>query len=306
LEKAKIQFQQVKPMLSCFERFFGKYPFPNDGYKLIESPHLGMEHQSAIAYGNHYVQGYGGRASSRVGPSSEIGLKFDFIIVHESAHEWWGNSVTSKDIADMWIHESFGAYAEALYVECRFGYKEALDYINAKKVPISNTRPIIGVYNVNNEGSGDMYNKGQLVLNTLRSVISDDSLWFAVLRGLAEKFKYQTITADDVVHYVNEKTGTDYTYFFEQYLKFPRIPQLEVFITKKADSVCAELKWNADVPDFRMPVKVTTSKDRHEWIYPTTTWQRVKLGEIDPREFKLADDLFYVDLKLNWRISIQI
>jgi len=300
LEKARIQFQQVKPMLTCFERFFGKYPFRNDGYKLIESPYLGMEHQSAVAYGNHYLQGYNGRVSSEVGPSSDIGLKFDFIIVHESAHEWWGNSVTSKDIADMWIHESFAAYAEALYVECRFGYNEALDYINAKKFAIANTKPIIGVYGVNNQGARDMYNKGQLVLHTLRSVISNDSLWFSIIRGLATTFRYQTITADDVIHYVNERSGTDHTYFFDQYLKCAGIPRLEVYVTKKADSISARYKWDADVPDFRMPVKVTTSAEKYEFIYPTTTWQTMKLGPIDPREFRIADDLFYVDLKLNW------
>ncbi|MEE9169529.1 MAG: M1 family metallopeptidase, partial [bacterium] len=177
LDKAKKQFEQVKPMMACFEKFFGKYPFSNDVYKLVESPHLGMEHQSAVAYGNKFLQGYLGKASS------EVGTKFDFIIVHESAHEWWGNSVTSKDIADMWIHESFGAYAEALYVECLFGYDEALEYVNGKKPGIGNARPIIGVYGVNNEGSKDMYDKGQLFLNTLRHVIDNDSLWFETIYG---------------------------------------------------------------------------------------------------------------------------
>jgi aminopeptidase N len=294
LEKAKTQFQQAKSMLSCFENYFGKYPFKNDGYKLIECPHTGMEHQSAVAYGNHYIQGYRGRASS------PVGLEFDFIIVHESAHEWWGNSVTSKDLADMWIHESFGAYAEALYVECQYGHAMALRYINGKKQGVRNTEPIIGVYNVNHAGSGDMYDKGQLVLNTLRSVMNNDSLWFAILRGLAETFKYQTITADDVIRYVNDKAGTDYAYFFDQYLKYSKIPQLQVLMSQKGSDITARYKWNADVSDFRMPVKVTTSENTYEFIHPTTSWQTMKLGDLHLEDFKVAADLFYVDLKLNW------
>ncbi|MGA2623706.1 MAG: M1 family metallopeptidase [Bacteroidota bacterium] len=294
VEKAKVQFRDAKSMLGAFEACFGKYPFIRDGYKLVECPHTGMEHQTAVAYGNRYLEGYRGRASS------EVGLKFDFIIVHESAHEWWGNSVTSKDIADMWIHESFGAYAEALYVEKLFGRKESLTYINGKKQNVRNTEPIIGIYNVQHEGSGDMYDKGQLVLNTLRSVIDNDSLWFSILHGIQESFRYQTITADDVVQFVNKKTGKDYSYFFNQYLKFPKIPQLEVFVWKKGDKVTARYKWSADALDFRMPVKVTTSEDRYEFIYPTTSWQTMTLGDIRPENFKVAEDLFYVGVKLNY------
>ncbi len=169
LAAAREQFRQVGPMISSFEHWFGKYPFFRDGYKLVECPHTGMEHQSAVAYGNHYLQGYRGRASSAVG------LKFDFIIIHESAHEWWGNSITAKDPADMWIHESFGAYAEALFVESLYGREQSIIYINGKKPNVRNDAPIIGVFNVNSEGSGDMYDKGQLLLNTLRSVIDNDS-----------------------------------------------------------------------------------------------------------------------------------
>ncbi len=292
LEKAKKQFQQVKPMIACFEKFFGNYPFQNDGFKLIETPYLGMEHQSAIAYGNNYMQGYNGITWS------EIGLSFDFIIVHESAHEWWGNSVTSKDIADLWIHESFGAYAEAVYVECMHGYKEALTYINGKKSRVSNKEPIIGVYGVHKRGSRDMYNKGQLVLNTLRHVLDDDLLWWDVIYGIATEFAYQTIHADDIVNYVNEKTGSDFTYFFEQYLKYPTIPQLVISVAKKDTSVTARYKWNADVEDFRMPIKVTTSKHKYEFISPTTSWQSIRLHDIKPEDFRVAEDLFYVDVEL--------
>ncbi|MFQ5604356.1 MAG: M1 family metallopeptidase [bacterium] len=294
LKKARAQFRQVKPMLACFEKYFGKYPFIRDGYKLVESPHLGMEHQTAVAYGNQYQNGYLGRASS------EIGLSFDFIIIHETAHEWWGNSVTSKDIADMWIHESFGAYAEALYVECINGYQVALTYQNAKKPGVGNRRPVQGVFHVNKEGSRDMYPKGSLMLNTLRSVLDDDRLWFEVIRGIAEQFKYQTITADDLVNYVNEKTGRDFTYFFDQYLKYPKLPQLEITVIKKGDSLLAKYRWRADVKDFHMPIKITTSKHKYEFIYPTSEWQTTVLENMTPADFKLAEELFYIDVKVNY------
>ncbi|MCX6143114.1 MAG: M1 family metallopeptidase [Ignavibacteriales bacterium] len=294
LERAKKTFGQVKTMMEAFEKYFGPYPFYRDGYKLVECPHTGMEHQSAVAYGNRYLGGYRGRAPS------EIGLKFDFIIIHESAHEWWGNSVTAKDVADMWIHESFGAYAEALYVEHVWGYPEALRYINGKKPNVRNTEPIIGIYNVQHEGSGDMYDKGQLVLNTLRSVMNNDSLWFSIVKGLQEQFRYQAITAEDVFGFVNHKTGKDYNYFFNQYLKSTKIPQLDVRLSFKADSTYAMYRWNADVEDFRMPVRVTTSRNKYEFIYPTTTWQRMSIGKMKPEEFKVEEERFYVTLRLGW------
>ena len=294
LERAKQTFAQVKSMMDAYYHYFGPYPFVRDGYKLVECPHTGMEHQSAVAYGNLYLGGYRGYAPSAAG------LKFDFIIIHESAHEWWGNGVTAKDVADMWIHESFGAYAEALYVEHMWGYEEALRYINGKKPNVRNTEPIIGIYNVQHEGSGDMYDKGQLVLNTLRSVIDNDSLWFSILKGLQSKFEYQTITAEDVFGFVNEKTGKDYNYFFNQYLKFTKIPELDVRLTYRADSVMVNYRWDADVTDFRMPVRVTTAPGKFEFIYPTTSWQRMKIGNIDPKEFKIDEDRFYVNLKLSW------
>ena len=294
VQRAKMQFQDAKTMLSAFEKYFGKYPFPRDGYKLIESPHNGMEHQSAIAYGNRFVGGYRGRSSS------EVGLKFDFIIIHESAHEWWGNSVTAKDIADMWIHESFGAYAEALYVENRFGRQESLRYINGKKQNVRNTEPIIGIYNVQHEGSGDMYDKGQLVLNTLRSVIDNDSLWFSILHGIQEKYKHTTTSEQEILQFVNVKTGGDYTYFFDQYLKNTKIPQLEVYVRKKGDKTTARYRWGADVADFHMPVKVTTADGEYSVIHPTREWQTMTLGNIKPENFAIASDLYYVDLKLNY------
>ncbi len=283
---------EVKTMLACYERYFGKYPFYRDGYKLIESSHNGMEHQSAVAYGNHYRFGYEGRASSAVG------LKFDFIIIHESAHEWWGNSVTSKDLADMWIHESFGAYAEALYVEYNYGHKSALEYINAKKQTVRNDKPIIGPYNVNQEGSGDMYDKGQLVLNTLRDVINNDTLWFSILRGIQGKFAYKTVDADDITDYINQKTGTNYDYFFNQYLRYPDLPEFVAFVTKKGDETVVRYRWQADVDSFRMPIKVTTAKGRFEFVYPTEKWQTIRLKNFDPGDFRTDEDEFFCKTRI--------
>ena len=294
LERARKHFQQVQGMMKAFEYYFGPYPFPQDGYKLIECPHTGMEHQSAVAYGNWYIGGYRGRAPS------ETGLKFDFIIIHESAHEWWGNSVTSKDVADMWIHESFGAYAEALYVEHLYGYEEALKYINGKKPGVGNREPILGVFGVNKEGSGDMYNKGQLMLNTLRHVINNDSLWVEVLKGIQRKYRWQTVSGEEIYSYVQEMTGTDYRYFFDQYLKYPGLPQLEVSVSKKGNDIRARYRWKTDVKEFRMPVLVTLEKGTFGWITPTTSWQEVTLNGIDPPDFKVAEDRFYVTARLNW------
>ncbi len=292
LEKAKEQFQQVKPMMECYEKRFGAYPFPRDGYKLVESPHLGMEHQSAVAYGNNYVQGYRGTGSS------EAGVKFDFIIIHETAHEWWGNSVTSQDIADMWIHESFGAYAEAVYVECLFGYEEAMKYVNGKKPNVQNRAPIIGTYNVHKRGAGDMYDKGQLVLNTLRHVIDNDNLWWEIVKGLAVDFRHSIVTAEDVFASINKKTGRDYGYFFEQYFKKAKIPVLELMLTKSGDDVTLRYRWGADVEGFAMPVKVTTAKGMYSVINPTTSSQTLDLNGMNPDDFHVAQDLFYVDVRL--------
>jgi aminopeptidase N len=294
LEKAKEQFKQVKTMLASYEKYFGKYPFYRDGYKLVECPHTGMEHQTCVAYGNHYLGGYRGRSSSAAG------LEFDFIIIHESAHEWWGNSVTMKDIADMWIQESFGAYAESLFVEDQFGRDEALKYINAKKQNVRNDRPIIAEYGRYQRSAGDMYDKGQLILNTLRSVLDDDTLWFSILRGLQDKFKYQNASADEVFAFINQKARRDLSYFFDQYLRHANIPTLAVQTVKEGDSVRARYRWEADVADFRMPIKVTTAPGTFEFITPTTDWQTKELKGIAPEDFKIAEDLFFVNARLRW------
>lgn len=293
LAKAKKQFEQVKPMLACYEQYFGPYPFYQDGYKLVETPYLGMEHQSAIAYGNHYLPGYEGSATS------EPGLTFDYIIIHESAHEWWGNSVTSADIADMWIHESFTTYAEALYVECRQGYPAALTYMNAQRPGIGNQQPIIGPYGVNQEGSGDMYNKGMLMLNTLRGVVNNDQLWLATIRGLAGDFKRQITNAEGIIAAFNRRLGKDYTYFFSQYLRHARLPTLLLYYVKKGDQTFVTFRWDADVPDFRMPVQITTAKGKYAWIEPGPEFKTLPLKGLRFEDLKVADDRFYIDVKIS-------
>jgi aminopeptidase N len=222
---------------------------------------------------------------------------FDFIIVHESAHEWWGNSVTSNDIADMWIHESFAAYAEALYVECRFGYDQAMSYVNGKKAHVRNDRPIIGPRDVNTPGSGDMYDKGQLVLNTLRHVIGNDSLWWEILRSINQRFKYRCVDAEDIFRLVNEKTSADYDYFFDQYLKHPKPPKLDLAITQKGATIDLRYRWIADVDSFRMPIKIFGKGGNPILLHPTPTWQTLRLEDVNPEDLRVAEDQFYVDVK---------
>ena len=295
LEKAKKHFAQVHGMMDAFEKYFGKYPFYDDGFKLVDCSHTGMEHQSAVAYGNWYIGGYRGRAPAAVG------LKFDFIIVHETAHEWWGNNVTSNDIADMWIHESFGAYAEALYIEEMWGYGEALKYINGKKQGVLNDIPIQGIYNVQKRGSGDMYNKGQLVLNTLRNVIADDALWIEILRGLQQEFRLQSIDAVDVFNYINQKTGKNLDSFFAQYFQTTDIPKLEIMLTKMGDSHNMRYRWVAEIAAFDMPVKVTTAPGKYEFIHPTTEWQNMEISNaLAAEDFRTAEDLFYIESNIRW------
>lgn len=293
LEKAKRQFAQAKPMMEFFYKYFGPYPFVEDGYKLIQSPHLGMEHQSAVAYGNRYLNGYNGTASS------EEGLTFDFIILHETAHEWWGNNITSNDIADMWVHESFGAYSEGLYVEHLYGYESGMSYINAKKQNVRNNSPIMGPFGVNHEGSGDMYDKGQLVLNTLRHVIDNDELWFEILKELNLEYKHQSIDGQQIFDFIEEKTGMDLDYFFDQYFRNTKLPELIVAIQKKEDSTIAFYKWKSDVEGFKMPIKVTTAPGKMALIYPNSKeYQKADLAGLNPDDFKIAEDQYFINLNI--------
>jgi aminopeptidase N len=251
LEKAKVQFRQVPLMLEAMEHWFGPYPFYEDGYKLVEAPYLGMEHQSSVTYGNGYRNGYHGTDLSRSG----WGKKFDFIIIHESGHEWFANNITYEDIADMWIHESFTNYSENLYVEYHFGKEAGTEYVLGTRRNIRNDRPITGRYDVNYSGSGDMYYKGGNMLHTLRQLINDDEKWRAILRGLNKDFYHQVVKGSQIEKYLSEKTGMDLKPMFDQYLRDVRIPVFEYSVQGNELSY----RWNNCVKDFEMPVKIYVS-----------------------------------------------
>lgn len=283
LDKAKKQFKQVKPMLEAFEYWFGPYPFYEDGYKLVEVPYLGMEHQSSVTYGNGYQNGYRGRDLS----GSGWGEKFDFIIIHESGHEWFANSITYRDVADMWIHESFTNYSESLFVEYHYGKQAGFEYVRGTRRNILNDRPIIGFYGVNHTGSGDMYSKGGNMLHTLRQIIDDDAKWRSILRGLNREFYHQTVTSQQIENYISNKTGRDLLSFFDQYLRDTRIPVFEYSIKENELS----FRWNNCVNNFDMPLKITVS-GAEKWIYPSKRWKTIKL---DLKNTDLAvDPDFYV------------
>ncbi len=288
LDKAKTEFEQVKSMLKCYEYWFGPYPFYRDGYKLVESHHLGMEHQTCVAYGNHYQNGYLGRDLSHTG----WGLKWDFIIIHESAHEWWGNSITSKDLADMWVHESFANYAESLYTECQYGKKAGEEYVIGTRRNIVNDRPIVGKFNVNNEGSGDMYYKGGNMLNTIRAVIHNDSLWRRILTGANRKFWHQTITGRQLEAYFSLMARMDLSKIFRQYLETTQVPQLQYRILGNRVSY----RWANVVPGFSMPVQVALSDSTYSYIHPSETWKSSSFRPSTPGAFRV-DDNYYIQLK---------
>jgi aminopeptidase N len=288
LEAARRQFAQAGPMLDCFQRHFGEYPFMRDGFKLIEVPYAGMEHQSAIAYGNQYRNGYLGRDWTGVG----ISPRFDFIIVHESGHEWFGNSVTANDVSDAWIHEGFTTYAEAIYVECMWGYDDAIRYVNGYQDKVANREPIIGPPGVNHWPTQDQYFKGALFLNTLRHVVADDDAWWALLRGFAEAFRYQNIWTTDVISFFSESLGRDLRPIFEQYLYHAALPVLELEFG--ADAV--RYRWDADVHDFDMPVLIRAGGTTLT-LQPRRDWQALPLRGLAPADWLPATDLFYIDVR---------
>ncbi len=250
LEKAKVQFAQVPEMLTAYEHYFGEYPFDEDGYKLIEVPYAGMEHQTAVAYGNHFANGYLGADWTGVG----ISPRFDFIIIHESGHEWFGNAVTAADRSDMWIHEGWTTYMETLYVEYRWGRPDAIRYLNGLKPKVKNQQPIIPARGTNAEPPEDQYFKGALMLNTLRTVMNDDRQWFADLHDFFQQFKYRQIMTEDVIAWWNQRTGKDLTPFFNQYLHHAAIPVLE--LTQNAVAGTTSFHWRTDEPDFAAPVVI--------------------------------------------------
>jgi len=281
LEKAKEQFKQVHDMMDCFEDAFGPYPFYQDGYALVETPYAGMEHQSAIAYGNKYMKGYWGRHPGD--------MDFDYIIIHETGHEWWGNSVSMKDVADMWIHESFCTYSEAVYVECTYGYQKMLDYLWYQRNFINNGSPIYGKYGLNHEGNGgDMYYKGSWMIHTFRNALNNDSLFRSILKGIAQEFKYKTVDGYEIIDYINTRAKYNYAPLFEQYLKFADVPVLEYRWDKKN----LELRWRAEAKGFRLPVVYTIgTEEQNRTLVSNSDWVRVPMSKKEFKELKFRDDL---------------
>src|SRR6201996_6180930 len=292
LKQAKKQFgENVKRMLKSHEYWFGPYPFYEDGYKLIETPYLGMEHQSGTTYGNHYVNGYwtkerGGIDLSHTG----WGLKWDYIIVHESGHEWFGNNITSKDIADMWIHEAFTDYSESLFIENQFGKQAGMEYVHGLRKSIENLSPVVGPYNVNKEGSEDMYYKGAVMLNMIRNIINDDEKWRSILRGLNKTFYHQTVTYDDITNYVSQHSGVKLLPVFDQYLHYTDLPVLE-FITIDGVLQC---RWVANADGFTMPVKIRAKGGTYKLINVTKDFAPVTISGINKNNLEVDTFNYYI------------
>lgn len=289
LQKAKTQFDQVKPMMDCFQSKFGEYPFKNDGYKLVETPYLGMEHQSCVAYGNGFQNGYLGSDLSDTG----VGMNFDYILVHESGHEWFGNSITSQDVADMWVHEGFTCYTEAVYVECTNGYDASQTYINGLKNNIRNDKPITGQYGVSNEGSGDMYFKGALMLNTIRHILDNDDLWWKVLKNYSETFRHKIITAKILIDFFNSNTNLNLTPIFNQFLNHKNIPVLELKKIKNNTFY----RWKTDVNNFKMPFEVAVKSQNIKYI-ATNNWKKLNFKVQNLSDLKINFSKFLFDVQI--------
>ncbi|MDJ1482913.1 carboxypeptidase-like regulatory domain-containing protein [Cytophagaceae bacterium YF14B1] len=287
LEKGKIIFDRIKPMLATLEKQYGKYPFPRDGFKLMESLHA-MEHQSAVSFGK-----------MPEGDSEEMSTAPLSIVWHEVSHEWWGNQVSCSDLADMWIHEAFATYSESLPFAEKFGKKGEQEYMESITGQVIEQQPIIGVYDVNHihYNIGDMYEKGALMLYTFKNVLNNDACWVEILQGIQQDFRNKTVCTNDIVHYINTKTNTDYTYFFDQYLRYTSIPALSVKYKIKGSALILSYKWIADVADFRMPIRVTTAREKFGLIYPTTQWKTLTLPNMEPTDFDVDDTQFYVNVE---------
>jgi aminopeptidase N len=284
LEKGVKQFSEAPRMMEAFEHWFGPYPFYEDGFKLVEVPYLGMEHQSSVTYGNGFANGYLGRDLSGTG----WGLKFDFIIVHEAGHEWFANNITNKDVADMWIHEGFTAYSENLFLDYHFGKEASSAYVLGTRMNIQNDKPLIGSYNVNKNGSSDMYYKGANLLHTIRQIIHDDEKWRKILRGLNSEFYHKTVTTKEIENYISVNSGMDLSTVFEQYLRDIRIPVFSYFIKGKV----LNYRWENVVSNFVMPLKISVNGGDQIWLSPTQKWNTIELdfenAQIQP------DPNFYV------------
>ena len=284
LEKAKEQFKQVPMMIEAFEHWFGPYPFYEDSFKMVEVPYLGMEHQSSITYGNNYGNGYLGRDLS----GSGWGLKFDYIIIHEGGHEWFANNITYKDVADMWVHEGFTCYSENLYVDYFFGKEAASEYVIGTRRGISNKKSIIGQYDVNREGSGDMYSKGANLLHTIRQLAKDDEIWRQTLRGLNKEFYHSTVTTGEIEEYISKSIGMDLTKVFDQYLRDYRIPMFEYKIKNGELSY----RWNDVIDGFDMPLEVIVDGKNH-LLKPSIEFKKMKINNL----YINVDNDYYVFTK---------
>jgi aminopeptidase N len=285
LLKAKEHFKEVPKMLEAFEHWFGPYPFYEDGYKLVQTPYLGMEHQSSITYGNKFMKGYLGRDLSRTG----WGLKFDYIIIHESGHEWFANNITYKDIADMWIHEGFTTYSENLYLDYYYGKEASSEYVIGTRRGIRNIKTIIGDYNVNREGSGDMYSKGANLLHTIRAICGDDEKWRNVLRGLNKEFYHKTVTTNEIEDYISKSININLSKIFDQYLRDIRIPLFEYYF----DNHSLYYKWNNVITGFDMPIEVFVAGESVK-LYPESEWKNTKIQEDN---IELSKN-YYIESKL--------
>ncbi|MFC7523257.1 M1 family metallopeptidase [Parapedobacter sp. GCM10030251] len=286
--KAKSHFDaNVKPTLRAFEHWFGPYPFYADGYKLVETAHLGMEHQSAIAYGNKYQNGYLGRDGSGTG----WGNKWDFIIIHETGHEWFGNNITAADLADMWIHESFTNYSEALYIDYHYGKKAGREYIHGNRGGIQNLTPLVGVYGVNHEGSVDMYNKGGVLHHMVRTVINDDEKWRQILRGLNRQFYHKTVNYKDIVDYMSKQSGRNLAPIFAQYVRHPNIPTLEFYFNSDGKAFC---RWIADEIDFDMPVRIRVKGGEYRFIHPKRHFTPIDMPGLTRSSLEVDTFNFYI------------
>ncbi len=286
MTKARTQFAQAKPMIEAFEHYFGEYPFPKDGFKLIEVPYSGMEHQSAVTYGNRFANGYLERDWTGVG----ISTKFDFIIIHESGHEWFGNAVSAADVSDMWIQEGWTTYLECLYVERLFGAADGLKYTNAYKTKIQNRTPIITERGLHRSPPQDMYFKGALFLHTLRGVVNNDAVWWKLIKDFYQANKYTNIMTEDVVAFFNARLKRDLTPVFNQYLRRTAVPTLELDFTTTPGSV--RYRWNADEPGFNMPVKIGRA-DAWQVVSPTAEWKTMTTA-LTKDDFQVATDVYYV------------
>ena len=284
LVKAKEHFKQVPPMMECFEEYLGPFPWYEDGFKLVQAPYLGMEHQSAIAYGNGFQNGYRGMDISRSGH----GLDFDYIIVHETGHEWFGNSITTADIADMWVQEGFTVYTEVAYVECTKGKKAAAEYLIGIRRNITNDRPVIAPYGVNEEGSTDMYYKGAAVVHMVRAIMNDDEKFWRMIRDMTSEFEHSIVTSEVIEKFMDDRVDPDLAVFFDQYLRTTRVPRLEWRVEKRR----LYYRWAAALNGFAMPVDVSIHGKEHR-LQPTTEWKEFD-GKVRKRAQLGSDPAFYI------------